>query len=105
MTVPLNWNTVRAKDVERACEELSKQPSDKKSGLIVAYRGRALAAKEVLRLAYRYANDLPDTLGVQFSSGDATLRILQRLGFHAERRVTAEAANEVKRAAVPSKER
>jgi len=97
----LNWSTVRAKDVERACEELAKEPRDTKTGLIVAYHGRALRAKEVLRLAYRYANDLPDTVTLEFSSGDTTLVILKRLGFRAERRVAAATANEVKRTTVP----
>jgi hypothetical protein len=83
--VALKWSSVRAQHVERACAEVASRTKDKASGIVVWSGGRALPAKEVLRVAYRLANNLPDTAELRFSSGDGSIGALQRLGFRAER--------------------
>lgn len=82
----LNWNTVRPEHVRSACESVAAGKARPTiSGLVVWHNERALPAKEVLRIAYRLANDLAADEEVKFSSGDATLRLLTELGFSAER--------------------
>jgi hypothetical protein len=82
----LKWNTVRPEHVRSACEQVSAgKPRTTTSGLIVWHGEQALPAKEVLRIAYRLANNLGSDEDVNFSSGDATLRLLVTLGFSAER--------------------
>lgn len=82
----LKWNTVRAEHVRSACERVAAgKARENISGIVVWHNERALPAKEVLRIAYRLANGLADDQEVKFSSGDATLRLLVTLGFHAER--------------------
>jgi hypothetical protein len=84
--VSLNWDSISAKDIERACEQLATRAKDKQRGLVVIFRDRSLPAKEVLSLAYRHANGLADSVKLKFSSGDGTLARLRKLGFKAERR-------------------
>jgi hypothetical protein len=84
--VALNWGSISAADVEKACTKVASLKKDKMSGIVVLHRGRALPAKEVLKVAYRLANRLDETTKLKFSSGDATLAILRELGFEAERR-------------------
>src|SRR5687768_4849779 len=82
----LKWNTVRPEHVRSACERVAAgKPRKNISGLVVWHNEQALPAKEVLRIAYRLANDLADDEEIKFSSGDATLRLLVTLGFSAER--------------------
>lgn len=82
----LKWSSVSAQDVERACAQVAgRAKKDKASGIVIWSAGRALPAKEVLRVAYRLANHLPDTAELRFSSGDASIGALRRLGFRAER--------------------
>ena len=82
----LKWNTVRAEHVRAACESVAAgRARENLSGLVVWHNERALPAKEVLRVAYRLANGLASNEEVKFSSSDATLRLLVRLGFFAER--------------------
>lgn len=84
--MPLKWNTVRPEHVRSACEMVAAaQARPTVSGLVVWHNERALPAKEVLRTAYRLANNLTTDEKVNFSSGDATLRLLGTLGFSAER--------------------
>jgi len=83
----LDWKTVTADHVHRACARVrAANPRTKASGIVVWDGDRSLSAKEVLRVAYRLANGLSDTVGVRFSSGDGSISLLQRLGFRAERR-------------------
>jgi hypothetical protein len=82
----LKWNTVRAEHVRAACDMVAAGKTRKNiSGLVVWHNEQALPAKEVLRSAYRLANNLAADEEVNFSSGDATLRLLTTLGFSAER--------------------
>jgi hypothetical protein len=83
----LNWKSIQAIDIQRACEELvARNKSDRTTGLIVLFHERALPAKEVLKIAYRNANGLDPSKEIKFSSGDGTLKILSQLGFAVERR-------------------
>ena len=83
----LNWKSVTAHHVQLACAHVSSiSPRGKSSGIIVWDGEKALPAKEVLRVAYRLANDLSESEELRFSSGDSSIAILQRLGFRAERR-------------------
>jgi hypothetical protein len=91
--VALKWSSVSAQDVERACAQVAGRAKDKASGIVVWSGGRALPAKEVLRVAYRLANHLPDTAELRFSSGDASIGALRRLGFRAERLGASKAAS------------
>lgn len=89
----LKWNTVRAEHVRSACEKVAAgKARENISGIVVWYNDRALPAKEVLRTAYRLANNLAEDEEVKFSSGDATLRLLEALGFKAERVETSRRA-------------
>lgn len=82
----LKWNTVRAEHVRAACEEVAAATTRSVvSGIIVWHNEQALPAKEVLRSAYRRANNLAPEVPVNFASGDATLRLLTTLGFSAQR--------------------
>ena len=83
----LNWKTVTADHVRKACVIVaSTGPKTKLSGIIVWNNDLALPAKEVLRVAYRIAHGLDDSQPVKFSSGDGTINLLQQLGYVAERR-------------------
>jgi hypothetical protein len=82
----LKWQTVTAEHVNAAIREVAGMNSaNRTAGLVVHDNGRTLAAKEVLRVAYRLANRLPSDAPLKFSSGDGTLNILLSLGFKAER--------------------
>lgn len=85
----LNWNSVRAEHVARACDLLltgQHRPKAQAKGLLVTYKGQSLPAKHVLRLAYCLANGLPLESKLKFSSGEGTLARLKTLGFPAERK-------------------
>jgi hypothetical protein len=81
----LNWKTVRPEHVTRACDMVAAERSRATSGIVVWHNHQSLPAKQVLRIAYRLANDLPEKQEVRFSSGEPTLRLLVALGFRAER--------------------
>jgi hypothetical protein len=84
--VALNWKTVTAEHVRAALKQVAASKSaNRPSGLIIVDGDRALSAKEVLRVAYRLANQLPSDATVKFSSGDGTLNVLVGLGFDAKR--------------------
>jgi hypothetical protein len=82
----LNWSTVKSEHVETSFDVLKGRAKlMKHRGLVVRHQGLVLPAKEVLRVAYRLANGLPDNAEVKFSSGDSMLNKLRRLGFDVER--------------------
>ena len=84
----LDWSTVKPEHVTKACDMLvtgQEGSSAKAKGLFVEFQGRELPAKHVLRLAYGLANDIPTKAVPKFSSGDAVLKILGRLGFTTRR--------------------
>ena len=84
----LNWNSIRAEHVTRACEHLiagEQAPRPKASGIVVEFRGKRLPAKEVVRVAYLLANNLNLDTAVRFASGEGTIQRLRRLGFRAGR--------------------
>jgi len=82
----LNWKSITADHVNAALKQVGETRSgNRTSGLIAFEVNRALPAKEVLRVAYQLANRLPVNTELKFSSGDGTLKVLQNLGFRAER--------------------
>jgi hypothetical protein len=81
----LNWKSVRSEHISRACDLVAAERLSAISGIVVWHNQQPLPAKQVLRIAYRLANDLPENREVRFSSGDPTLRLLDALGFRAER--------------------
>jgi hypothetical protein len=82
----LNWSSVKVEHVQAAFDVLKGRSNlTKRRGLVVRHQGFVLPAKDVLRVAYRLANALPEDVEIKFSSGDGTLNVLQRLGFEAER--------------------
>jgi hypothetical protein len=82
----LNWNSVKREHVEKACTQVAAADTTKRAARLVLWHDeRPLPAKEVMRVAYRLANALPSDAELRFSSGDATIHVLQRLGFRAER--------------------
>ena len=82
----LNWKSIGTEHVRQACEKVASQrASSRTSGIVIWHHDRALPAKEVLRVAYRLANELSDDAEVRFSSGDGTLRVLSERGFKVER--------------------
>jgi len=85
--VALDWSTITAEHVKKAGSALSaeRSPSSKTSGLFVVVEDKRLPAKPVLRMAYCLANRISLESAPKFSSGEATLRVLQRLGFAVER--------------------
>ena len=83
----LNWKSIRAEHVKESIRRVAGQSKrDRTTGLVIVADGRRLPAKEVLRIAYRIANNLPDSAQVKFSSGEGTLSVLRQLGFVVERR-------------------
>ncbi len=84
----LNWQTIRASDVELACElvesgqQTSRTPS---KGIFLIRNGRQLPAKHVLRLAYCLANKLPLDSKLKFASGESSINLLRGLGFTIDR--------------------
>lgn len=85
--MPIEWSAITASHVQRACESVAacRQSSDRTIGLVVYAGDRPLPAKEVLREAYRLAKGLAPDAEVNFASGEATLNVLRKLGFRAER--------------------
>lgn len=84
----LNWSTVKAEHVSRACELLRRGeqlPRAQAKGIFLVYQNERLPAKHVLRLAYCLSNGLPLGSVLRFSSGEGTVRILRNLGFSVER--------------------
>ena len=84
----LNWNSIRAEHVTRACEHLiagEQTPRAKARSIVVEFRGKRLPAKEVVRVAYLLANNLNLDTAVRFASGEGTIQRLRRLGFNAGR--------------------
>jgi hypothetical protein len=85
----LNWRTVRASDVEQACQlvESGAQPARTPSkGIFLIRDGNPIPAKHVLRLAYCIANRLPLGTELKFASGETSIKLLRGLGFDVERR-------------------
>ena len=88
----LNWNTVKAEHVARACQELREQNiplRSKTRGISILFEGEFLPAKQVIRLAYLIANDMPLDTKLKFTSGESTVTRLRKLGFEVERRGAA----------------
>ena len=84
--MPLNWKSVTTEHVRQACDKVAALRAGRRATGIVIWRNdHPLPAKDVLRIAYRLANHLPEGTEVRFSSGDATLRLLSQLGFEVER--------------------
>jgi hypothetical protein len=84
--VALNWKSVTREHVLAAMAQIgASKKYDRSTGLVVTFGERTLAAKEVLREAYRLANKLPADSTIKFSSGDGTLNVLVNLGFDAIR--------------------
>jgi hypothetical protein len=84
----LNWSTVKAEHVTKACEMLlggENKPRAKAKGIFLRYKGQQLPAKHIARLAYCLANNLPPSTSLKFSSGDGVLNLLRKLGFEATR--------------------
>src|SRR5262245_27564262 len=87
-TVSLNWNSVAAEHVAKACDLVAagqSRPRAGAKGLFVTYKGRQLPAKHVLRVAYQLANKLPLESVVKFSSGEGTIQRLRKLGYEVDR--------------------
>lgn len=83
----IEWNVITATHVRQACESVAARARarDRDKGLVVISGDRRLPAKEILREAYRLAKGLPPDAEINFASGEATLNVLRRLGFRAER--------------------
>lgn len=88
----LNWKSVTAEHVRQACAEVASVAPHRHATIVVWHDEHALPAKGVMRVAYRIANRLPRDAEVRFSSGDAILNVLHRLGFRAERLSDAQGA-------------
>jgi len=85
----LNWNSVRAEHVTRACQVVrndGKSLRSKSTGICIVFEGSALPAKKVIRFAYLLANNMPLDTKLKFSSGESTVQRLRSLGFQVERR-------------------
>ena len=83
----LDWKTVKAEHVEKACDLLvsgTALPRSKAKGIFVVRDGERLPAKHVLRLAYCIAHRLPMNTLVKFSSGEGTVSRLRGLGFEVD---------------------
>lgn len=85
--MPIEWSTITAAHIRQACDFVasSAKARDRNNGLVVFVGDRKFAAKEILREAYRIANGLAPDAEIKFASGEATLTLLRRLGFRAER--------------------
>ena len=84
----LNWQTIRASDVDRACELVESDPHASRTpskGIFLIRNGRQLPAKHVLRLAYCLANKLPIDSKLKFASGESSINLLRNLGFAIDR--------------------
>ena len=84
--MPLDWKSVSAEHVRQASQTIiARGDPPRSNGLVVFVGDHRLSAKETLRVAYRLALGLQSDAEVNFASGEATLNILRRLGFRAER--------------------
>jgi hypothetical protein len=85
--MPIEWSAITAAHVQQACESVTarQQTPDRNTGLVVYCGERRLPAKEILREAYRLAKGLAPEAEINFASGEATLNVLRKLGFRAER--------------------
>ena len=85
----INWNTVRADHVVQAFDLVSadaKTRHQRVTGIFVRSGDDLLPAKQVIRIAYLVANNLPLDTKLKFTSGEGTVNRLRDLGFHVERR-------------------
>ena len=87
VAMKLNWKSVKAAHVTRACEAVlnSAGARPKPGGLIVIYKDKKLPAKTILRIAYCLANNIPSDTKLKFASSEGSLQLLRSLGFRAER--------------------
>jgi len=83
----IDWDSITASDIRKACEEAvaTGGKADRDKGLVIYAGERRLPAKGIVREAYRLANGLDPSAKIDFASGEATLNLLRRLGFRAER--------------------
>lgn len=83
----IEWSAITAGHVQQAFESIAaRHPNaDRSTGLVVYSGERRLPAKEILREAYRLAKGLAPEAEINFASGEATLNVLRKLGFRAER--------------------
>ena len=81
----IEWSAITATHVGRACESVAARERTATRGLVVFHGDRRMPAKEVLREAYRLAKGLAPDTEIRFASGEATLNVLRKLGFRAER--------------------
>jgi hypothetical protein len=83
----IEWSSVTATHVRQACDSVVARDltRDRDTGLVIFAGERRLPAKEILREAYRLAKGLAPDAQVNFASGEATLNVLRKLGFRAER--------------------
>ena len=88
--VPLNWSSIRPEHVTSACEKLlADHARSPVRGIAVVFRGKAIPAKFVLRLAYQLANGLEPGAPLKFSSGEGTIQRLRKLGLDVSRTAIA----------------
>jgi hypothetical protein len=84
----INWNSVKPEHVSRACDSIlasGAHPKVKARGIAVQYNDQPLPAKQVLKLAYQIANGPGSGIGLDFASGEGTVRMLKAMGFVAGR--------------------
>jgi hypothetical protein len=87
----LNWESVNAADVRRACEMIADgqhRPRAGAKGIFVTWQGKLLPAKHVLRVAYLLANRMSPNAPLKFASGEGTILRLRKLGFDVSRTST-----------------
>jgi hypothetical protein len=80
----LDWKTVKAEHIAKACDIVAGGGSFPKAGakgIFIVRSGQKLPAKHVLRVAYCLANRMPVDSKVKFSSGEGTVGRLRGLGF------------------------
>ena len=87
VAMKLNWKSVNAAHVTRACEAVlnSAGARPKPGNLIVIYKDKKLPAKTILRIAYCLANNISSETKLKFASSEGSLQLLRSLGFRAER--------------------
>lgn len=84
----IDWSIIGREHVIKACDLLLKgkeRSPTKAKGLFVVIEGQQLPAKQVVRLAYCLASKLSVESAPKFSSGEGTVKLLQRLGFAVDR--------------------
>ncbi len=82
----LNWKSVNAAHVTRACEAFlnSAGAEPKLGGLIVIYNEKN-CLRRLFCVAYCLANNIPSETKLKFASSEGSLQLLRSLGFRAER--------------------